>query len=107
MDDGEPLTFLGRGLSPAFERRYVRLAAGDSRPHRDADWEGAIVVVEDGAIELECVRGGRRRFETGAVLWLSGVPLVAMHNPGPSPALVVAVWRRGGYGRTTTERAEL
>jgi hypothetical protein len=103
MDDGEPLTFLGRWLSPAFDRRYLRLAAGASRPHQDAEWEGALVVVEDGAIELECVRGGRRRFETGAVLWLSGVPLRAMHNPGPGSALVVAVSRRA-YGRTTTER---
>jgi hypothetical protein len=94
MEDGEPVTFLGRWMSPAFDRRYVRLPAGSRQPHRDADWEGALVVVEDGAIELECVRGGRRRFETGAVLWLSGVPLVAMHNPGPHPALVVAVSRR-------------
>ncbi len=104
MDDGEPLTFLGRWLSPAFERRYVRLAVGDRKPHRDAEWEGALVVVEDGAIELECTAGGRRRFESGAVLWLSGLPLVAMHNPGPGPALLVAVSRRLGQGRTTTER---
>jgi hypothetical protein len=94
MDDGEPVTFLGRWLSPAFDRRYVRLAAGVSRPHRDSDWEGALIVVENGAIELECVRGGRRRFETGAVLWLSGLPLVAMHNPGPESALLVAISRR-------------
>jgi hypothetical protein len=94
MEDGEPVTFLGRWLSPAFDRRYVRLAAGASRAHRDADWEGALVVVENGAIELECVRGGRRRFETGAVLWLSGLPLVAMHNPGPECALLVAISRR-------------
>jgi hypothetical protein len=94
MDDAQPLTFLGRWLSPAFDRRYLQLAEGDSRPHDDAEWDGALVIVENGAIELECVRGGRRRFETGAVLWLAGVPLVAMHNPGPGPALVVAVSRR-------------
>ena len=88
----------------AFARSAVTgSAAGASRPHREADWEGALVVVEDGVIELECVRGGRRRFETGAVLWLSGIPLVAMHNPGPTAALVVAVFRRGA-GATAAPR---
>jgi len=94
MHDGEPLSFRSRWTSPAFQRRFVHLAPGTSRPHRDADWAGALIVVEEGAIELECVRGGRRRFEAGAVLWLSGVPLRAMHNPGPDVALLVAVSRR-------------
>ncbi len=94
MREREPLTFRDRWVAPAFQRRFVHLAPGSSRAHRDADWAGALIVVEEGAIELECVRGGRRRFETGAVLWLSGVPLRAMHNPGPDRAVLVAVSRR-------------
>ena len=66
---------------------------GATRPYRDADWWDSLVVVEHGAMELECVRGGRRRFEAGAVMWLAGLPLVALHNPGPEPVLLAAVSR--------------
>ena len=82
--------------SPSFERRTVTVAPGSTRPYRESEWVDALVVVERGAVELECVRGGRRAFAAGAVLWLSGLPLRAVHNAGDEPARLVAVSRRRG-----------
>ncbi len=78
----------------AFRRRRVTIAAGASRPYDTAEWAGALVVVERGPVELEGVSGTRRRLAEGAVLWLCGLPLRALHNPGPGPAVLVAVTRR-------------
>jgi hypothetical protein len=91
--DTERISFLDAELPPGFELELVSVEPGATRPYRDADWWDSLVVVEHGAMELECVRGGRRRFEAGAVMWLVGLPLVALHNPGPEPVLLAAVSR--------------
>lgn len=67
---------------------------GDARAYDEAEWRGALVVVEQGAVELECERGGRRRFERGDVMWLDGLRLRALHNPGDQAAVLVAIARR-------------
>jgi hypothetical protein len=54
---------------------------------------GALVVIEQGRIEVEGLGGGRRTFERGAVLWLVGLPLRALHNHGPERAVMVAFTR--------------
>ena len=92
-DDKERISFLDAELPPGFELELVSVEPGASRPYRDADWWDSLVVVEHGTVELECVRGGRRSFAAGAVMWLAGLPLVALHNPGPEPALLAAVSR--------------
>jgi hypothetical protein len=95
MDAGaERLSFLDRPLSPAFQLREIAVAPGAERLYDEEEWRGALVVVERGEIELECLAGGSRRFATGAVLWLFGLPLRALHNRGAEPALVVAVSRK-------------
>ena len=91
--DSDRISFLDAELPPGFELELVSVEPGATRPYRDADWWDSLVVVEHGAVELECVRGGRRRFEAGAVMWLVGLPLVALHNPGPEPVLLAAVSR--------------
>ena len=91
--DTERISFLDAELPPGFELELVSVEPGASRPYRDADWWDSLVVVEHGTVELECVRGGRRSFTVGAVMWLVGLPLVALHNPGPEPALLAAVSR--------------
>ena len=89
----ERVSFLDAELPPGFELELVSVEPGATHPYRDADWWDSLVVVEHGQIELECVRGGRRRFGAGAVMWLVGLPLVALHNPGPEPVLLAAVSR--------------
>lgn len=57
-------------------------------------WQGAVVVVEQGRLDLECRRGGHRTFDAGAVLVLDGIELAALHNPGAEPLILTAVTRR-------------
>jgi hypothetical protein len=92
-----------------FVRRRFVLDPGMSCPSDDAQWRDAIVLVERGDVDLECTAGGRRRFSAGAVLWLAGIRLRALHNVGIEPVVLVAVSRRrpgadpgsdeGGAGR--------
>jgi hypothetical protein len=88
------LSFLDRPLAPAFELREIPVAPGGERAFDEADWQDALVVLERGEIELECLTGSRWRFRDGAVLWLMGQPLRALHNRGREPALLVTVSRR-------------
>jgi quercetin dioxygenase-like cupin family protein len=94
MEGAARLSFLGQPLPPAFRLRVVAVAPGAERPYEPAEWKDAMVVVERGEIELETVRDGRRRYERGDVLWLTGLPLRALRNRGGEPAVLVAVTRR-------------
>jgi quercetin dioxygenase-like cupin family protein len=91
--DGARLSFLGRRLAPGFALRALILAPGGRRAYDDAEWRGAIVIVESGAIVLEPRAGRPHRFGPGDVLWLQGLPIRALHNPGSEPAVLVAVVR--------------
>ena len=44
-------------------------------------------------LELRGVSGARSSFGRGDLLYLQGVPLRALHNPGSEPAVLVAVSR--------------
>jgi hypothetical protein len=106
------LSFLGRRPPPPFELWTVTLAPGHALPYAEADWHDAVVVVEAGEIDLECVGGGRQRFVPGDVLRLSGLPLRSLRNPWPEPAVLVAVARRrrpmssGPAGRHNSDRVD-
>lgn len=97
MDDGpDRMSLFGRRLQPGLRRRLIVVAPGRRRPYDRAEWRDAIVVVEDGEIDLECTEpggpvGGSHRFRRGAVLWLDGLPLRALYNPGREPAVLAAV----------------
>jgi quercetin dioxygenase-like cupin family protein len=82
-----------------FELRVTAVAPGHTLAYHETDWRDALVVVEHGEIELECLGGTRRRFGQGDVLWLVGLPLRALGNPGPEPAVLLAVSRRRGRSR--------
>jgi hypothetical protein len=104
---GERLSFLGRGIPAAFEVLTVAIPAGSSRAYDQAEWRDAIVVLESGELEIECVRGGRRRFKRGAVMYLVGLPLRTLHNLGPEPAVLVAVSRRVRTPATAGQSSDL
>jgi quercetin dioxygenase-like cupin family protein len=89
----------GDGGSPAFDVRAVAVAPGRERAYDEAEWRDAIVSVTCGEIELECSGGGRHCLRTGDVLWLAGLPVLALRNHGPEPALLVAVSRRSVSGQ--------
>ena len=96
LDDREPLSFRGRALPPRFTCAETAVAPGATRAYCEAEWRDALVVVEEGEIELECLGGGRRTFCRGDVLCLAGLPLRALHNRGAAPAVLVAVARARG-----------
>jgi hypothetical protein len=70
MDDGrgrERLALLGRPLPGSFKRWLVVVAPGCQRAFDDAEWRNALVAVERGEIEFECLGGTRWRFGRGAL----------------------------------------
>jgi quercetin dioxygenase-like cupin family protein len=93
MDANDPLSFLGRALPGSFVLKVFTLPPGDAEPYREADWADAIVVVEQGELELECTRGGSRTFRRGAILWFAGLPLRTLRNRGEEPVVLTAVSR--------------
>jgi hypothetical protein len=84
----------GDGEPPAFVLRAVAVAPGGRRAYDEGEWRDAIVVVKRGEIELESVSGTSLRFRRGDLLWLTGLPLRALHNRGGQPVLLVAYSRR-------------
>jgi hypothetical protein len=72
----------------------VIVTPGHPRPYDESEWRDALVVVARGQIELESVRGERRRFGRGDVLWLQALPLRAISSHGDRPAVLVAFSRR-------------
>ncbi len=93
-DDLRDLPFIRGPLAATFERRVVVVAPGQALPYREAEWRGALVVVEVGQIELECRVGGLRRFGSGDILWMDGLALRWLRNPGRDSTVLVAVSRR-------------
>src|SRR3954453_22481986 len=83
---------LARG---GFSRRVVTISPGERRAFVHADWRDALVVITSGAVDLECDRGGRRRFTAGTMMSLGGLDLKALFNPGREELVIVAITRAG------------
>lgn len=87
---------LGRPhLPPAFERFRLVVAPGEHRPTGPEAWAGCLVLVERGALEVDCDGGGMRSFVAGDLLALGWLPIRALRNPGMVETNLVAVRRRG------------
>jgi hypothetical protein len=82
-------------LAAGFECVRVTIPAGADRPTSADEWAGALVVVEQGAIEVLCRGGACRSFGRGSFLSLSWLPVVCLRNAGPQVA-VIAGYRRQG-----------
>jgi hypothetical protein len=94
MDHGDRLSFLDRPVPPQFQVRRIAVAPGTQRAVSEGEWADALVVVERGTIELECLDGARRSFGSGDVLCLRRLPLRLLRNRGRRPVLVTAISRR-------------
>jgi quercetin dioxygenase-like cupin family protein len=81
-------------MKPGFEVRAVGLEPGGHRIYHRAEWSDALVVVTRGEVELECSGGLSYLFKRGDLLWLTELPLRALHNRGREPVVLVAVSRR-------------
>lgn len=81
-------------LPAAFVRRVTELPPGDSLGYDPLDWLGAIVIVREGVVELRLASGVRRTFVARDLLWLAGLDVTELHNPGLETAALVSVRRR-------------
>lgn len=86
-------SFLGSPIPHGFQVRRIVVDCGAERAYEETEWLDAIVLVEDGEIELECEQGSRHRFRRGDVLWLVGLPLRVLRCSGVGPAVLLAVSR--------------
>lgn len=93
--DADRLSFLTKRVESAFCVRKIVVPPGGERAYRPAEWEGALVLVESGAIELETPGGSCGRFVRGDLLWLAGLRLRSLRNNGRLPAVLSATSRRG------------
>ena len=92
--DHGPLSLLATCLPPGLTRRVVTIAVGDILAYRAADWRDALVVIERGQIELEHRGGQRSHFGRGDIIWLYGLPVRLLHNPGADVAVLIAISRQ-------------
>ncbi len=83
-----------RRVPAAFDVRVVTVLPGRRLRYHAHEWEDALVMVERGAIELESDSGATWCFECGAVLWLTGLGIYALHNRCHESAVLIAVSRR-------------
>jgi hypothetical protein len=77
-----------------FERKVVVIRPGARRAYRHRDWKGAIVSIDSGEILIEREGQPSCRFGPGALLSLDGMSSIAIRNPGPEPAVLIALRRR-------------
>jgi FAD/FMN-containing dehydrogenase len=76
-----------------FERHVVVIAPGAEQPIFDAEWRDRLIVVEAGQVELECRGGARARFVRGDVLFVDGLSVCLIRNPGRVSAVLCTVAR--------------
>jgi hypothetical protein len=80
-------------LPAGFSRRVLQVASG---LELDVDATGipdAIVLVEEGELELECRPGTRRRFTRGSMLPIARLQPIRIRSVGRCPLVLVAVSR--------------
>ena len=93
-DDELDLDRLARN-SLHFRRQVVELTPGEELD-LDADRRrDALVFLERGEVELECIAGERSRFAAGAVLCLPP-PVCLLRNSGTERARLITISRRAG-----------
>jgi hypothetical protein len=77
-----------------FQVREIQMLPGAERLYNASEWRDGLVIVERGALELETLGGVRRRFCPGNALFLCGLSLRLLRNPGGEIAVLFAVSRR-------------
>src|SRR5688500_2191915 len=80
-------------LTEGFSRRVFRAAPGRELRLEPARLLAAIVVVEQGELELECRAGACRRFGRGSMIPMARLPVAHLRSVGTGPLVLVAVSR--------------
>ena len=80
-------------LKEGFSRRVFRVEPGLELGVEESPLPDAIVIVEQGELELECRAGTGRRFGPGSMIPLARLPVAHLRSVGPRPLVLVAVSR--------------
>ena len=80
-------------LPEGFSRRVFRVAPGLELGLERGRLPDAVVVVEQGELELECRAGTCRRFGRGSMIPIARLPISHLRSVGPGPLVLVAVSR--------------
>jgi hypothetical protein len=80
-------------LPRRFARRVYRAAAGTDLALEPPPPLDALVVVDEGELELECRAGGRRRFGRGSMIPIGCLPVARLRSVGRQPLVLVAIAR--------------
>jgi hypothetical protein len=80
-------------LPAGFSRRVFRVAPGLELDLEARGVLDAIVLVEEGEIELECRAGMRRRFGRGSIIPITRPPVTHARNVGSCPLRFLSVSR--------------
>jgi hypothetical protein len=92
--NGSAADALFRGPLPdGFAMRVYRAAPGRDLGLEPAPPPDAIVVVEQGELELGCRAGGCRRFARGSMIPIARLPVAHLRSVGSRPLVLVAVAR--------------
>ena len=92
-DDAIDVDRLGASSIGNFTRRIVELPVLSVLDDDAVDWEGAIVFVTAGEVEIVCQSGARAIFRDGDILCFAPFPGFTVRNSGSEPARLLAVWR--------------
>jgi hypothetical protein len=112
MTTDESAVALFRAPLPAgFSRRVFRVAPGLELGLGPDGLPDAIVVVEQGELELECRAGTCRRFPPGSMISIARLPVAHLRSVGTRPLVLVAVSRHPGTGAmsfsATSDRTDM
>ena len=95
MTDDEVAWLTRPHLPEGLDRWECVIPGRTTRPTTAAEWAGALVRIEEGALEVGCSGGGRETFHAGDLLALGWLPIIELRNHGAEPVRLVAVRRRG------------
>ena len=87
------VSFMGRPVPTGMALRFVSIPGHAKLDYEPSQWAQALVVVEAGLIELECVSGARATFGRSSVLFFDGLPLRTIRNISSETALLSAASR--------------
>lgn len=87
-----------------FTISVVVVAPGDDHTYVATEWCDALVEIDHGELNVEMRDASRCRFGCGDVLWLAGLPIRRLHNPGSEPTVLVVVSRRRSHEDITARR---
>jgi quercetin dioxygenase-like cupin family protein len=91
MTGGHLPTLLGRPIPESLSVVLLDIPAGGERPTHPSEWGSALVVVEEGSVEVESTSGAAGTFHRGDLLCLEWLAVRTLRNPGPEVARLVAI----------------